>query len=575
MRPRLPYAATSLLLFALPALAAPPAIRLDQLGYAPGARKLAIVEGLEAAQPFKLVRADNGRVVLKGGLSAPATWAPADRQAAIADFSAVTVPGRYRIEVRGVPASDPFVIDADAYAGVADAALKAFYFNRAGIALDATHAGAYARAAGHPDTEVEIHPSAASPGRPAGSVVSAPKGWYDAGDYNKYVVNSGISTWTLLAAWSDYPEFFSGRDINIPESGDAVPDILDEAKWNLDWMLAMQDSGDGGVYHKLTNLGFDGVVMPDRATARRYMVGKGTAAALDFAAVMARASRVYAAYEAQFPGLSARMRLAAEAAWRWAQQHPDVPYVQPADVHTGGYNDARLDDEFAWAAAELFVLTGDADYLSAFERHAAAPDVPSWSNVGTLGWMALAGAPERLPDDAARQRVRSALEEAAGRLATQWQQSPWRVAMQAGDFPWGSNAQALNQAMVLLQGYRLSGDRAQLDAAQSQLDYVLGRNPLGMSFVTGQGIRTPMHIHHRPSQADGIQAPVPGWLSGGPNPGQQDLKDCHGVQYDSKLPALSWLDNECSYASNEVAINWNAPLVYVSAALQALTPAKP
>ena len=572
MRPRLPYAATSFLLFALPALAAPPAIRLDQLGYAPGARKLAIVEGLDATRPFKVVRADDGRTVLRGQLSAPATWQPADRQAAVADFSTVTAPGRYRIEVRGVPASDAFAIDARAYAGLSDAALKAFYFNRAGIALDATYAGAYARPAGHPDMQVEIHPSAASPARPAGTLVSAPKGWYDAGDYNKYVVNSGISTWTLLAAWSDYPAFFSGRYLGIPESGDAVPDILDEAKWNLDWMLAMQDPGDDGVYHKLTNLSFDGVVMPEQADAPRYMVGKGTAATLDFAAVMARASRLYAAYEKQFPGLSARMRKAAEAAWGWALVHRDVPYVQPADVHTGGYNDDKLDDEFAWAAAELYLLTGEPSYYRTFERYASTPEVPNWANVGALGWIALAGAPERLPDDTARVKVRDSLLATAGRLADRWQASAWRVAMQPEDFRWGSNAEALNQAMVLLQGYRLSGDRAQLDAAQSQLDYVLGRNPLGVSFVTGQGIRTPMHIHHRPSQADGIVAPVPGWLSGGPNPGQQDLKDCHGVRYDSGLPALSWLDNDCSYASNEVAINWNAPLVYVSAALQALTP---
>ncbi len=127
--------------------------------------------------------------------------------------------------------------------------------------------------------------------------------------------------------------------------------------------------------------------------------------------------------------------------------------------------------------------------------------------------------------------------------------------MQPGDFVWGSNAVVLNQAMMLLQGYRLNGKREYLDAAQSQLDYVLGRNPLGISFVTGVGLRTPMHIHHRPSQADGIDAPVPGLLSGGPNPGQQDARDCPAAQYSSKLPALSWLDHECSYASNEIAIN--------------------
>jgi len=575
MPPRLSrlVAATCLLAVAGAALAAPPAIHLDQLGYAPGAQKLAIVEGIDRAGDFKVVRADNGRVVLRGELSAPATWAPANREAAVADFSALTTPGQYRLVVRGVADSDPFVIDPAAYAGLADAALKAFYYNRASTALDPKHAGIYARTAGHPDTQVAIHPSAASAARPAGTIVSAPKGWYDAGDYNKYVVNSGISTWTLLSAYAHYPEFFNARDINIPESGDAAPDLLDEAAWNLEWMLAMQDPSDGGVYHKLTNLSFDGIVMPAQATAPRYMVGKGTAATLDFAAVMAKASRIYAAYEAQFPGLSARMRKAAEAAWGWALTHPDVRYVQPADVHTGGYNDDTLSDEFAWAAAELYLLTGDRSYFETFERHATAPDVPSWSQVGTLGWISLANELVRLPDDAARQRVREALEGAAAKLAKTQQASPWRISMQKEDFHWGSNAEALNQALVLLQGYRLNGQRDQLDAAQSLLDYVLGRNPLGVSFVTGQGQRTPLHIHHRPSQADGIEPPVPGWLSGGPNPGQQDAKDCGAVHYNETLPALSWLDNACSYASNEVAINWNAPLVYVSAALQALTPA--
>ncbi|HET6396242.1 MAG TPA: glycoside hydrolase family 9 protein [Pseudoxanthomonas sp.] len=564
------------LVAAVPAACAAPAsgpavqVRIDQLGFLPGAHKLALVEG-GPARAFEVVD-EGGQVVLRGTLPAAARWEASGSEAAVADLSALSVPGRYRLRVDGAVASDPFAVDPQAYAGLADAALKAFYFNRAGTALAPAHAGPYARPAGHPDTEVEIHPSAASPSHPAGSVVSAPKGWYDAGDYNKYVVNSGISTWTLLAAWEHYPEFFRGRDLGIPESGDAVPDILDEAWWNLEWMLAMQDAGDGGVWHKLTNLRFDGEVMPERATARRYMVGKGTAAALDFAAVMAIASRLYAPYEARFPGAPARMRAAAEAAWRWAQAHPDVAYRQPQDVHTGAYGDSRFDDEFAWAAAELYLLTGDAQYWRAFERHAADPGVPSWASVGALGWVSLAHHRARLPDETARRRVETAVESLADALAARWKASPWRVAMQPGDFVWGSNAVALNQAMMLLQGYRISQRREHLDAAQSQLDYVLGRNPLGVSFVTGQGLRTPRHVHHRPSQADGIDAPVPGWLSGGPNPGRQDAKDCP-VPYPSALPARAWLDHGCSYASNEVAINWNAPLVYVAAGVQALTPA--
>jgi len=138
------------------------------------------------------------------------------------------------------------------------------------------------------------------------------------------------------------------------------------------------------------------------------------------------------------------------------------------------------------------------------------------------------------------------------------------------DFVWGSNSAILNQAMMLAAAYRIEPRPDYLNAAQSALDYVLGRNGPGMSFVTGFGAASPQHPHHRPSEADGVAAPVPGWLVGGPNPGQQDKAGCPAGAYPSALPALSWLDDVCSYASNEVAINWNAPLVYVAAALQSL-----
>ncbi|MEO6103761.1 MAG: glycoside hydrolase family 9 protein, partial [Pseudoxanthomonas sp.] len=171
--------------------------------------------------------------------------------------------------------------------------------------------------------------------------------------------------------------------------------------------------------------------------------------------------------------------------------------------------------------------------------------------------------------------IESRIVDQADILVQQWQRSAYRVAMQPRDFVWGSNAVAMNQAMVLLQAYRLRGGSDYLDAAQSQLDYVLGRNPLGRSYVTGFGSRPPLHVHHRVSAADGIVEPVPGWLAGGPNPGRQDAKDCTGSPYPSALPALAYIDEVCSYASNEVAINWNAPLVYVLAALQSSLVAEP
>lgn len=570
-RPRL-LAACALLLGAAEATHAAhaaDAIQVNQLGFLPGSRKLAMVPATAAGR-FQ-VKDAAGKVVLEGPLGKAATWDASGLAVRTADLSALRAAGTYRIAVAGVPDSTPFPISPDAYRLLDAGAIRAYTHNRAGIALDARVAGAWARPAGHPDDRVLVHPSAASAKRPAGTVIASPKGWYDAGDYNKYVVNSGISTYTLLAAYEHFPAWFDKLALDLPESGNGLPDLVNETLWNLDWLATMQDPEDGGVYHKLTNLSFDGMVMPDKATAPRYVVQKTTAAALDFAATLAAASRVLARFDGKAPGRSQRWLAQAESAWRWAVAHPAVRYRQPADVKTGEYGDDKLDDEFAWAAAELLAATGKAEYRDPAQAAQAAGSArktePDWGDVRALGWITLAGQQERLPEDAAA--ARRQIVAAADTLLARWQASPYRLAMAGKDFIWGSNAVVLNQGVMLVQAYRITGKRDYLDAAQSALDYTLGRNPLGVSYVTGFGTRSAMHPHHRPSVADGIAAPVPGWLVGGPNPGQQDAKDCKAA-YAAQAPALSWLDDACSYASNEVAINWNAPLVYVAAALQVL-----
>ena len=434
-----------------------------------------------------------------------------------------------------------------------------------------------------PDSAVLVHPSAAGPGRPSGTRLLAPRGWYDAGDYNKYVVNSGISTYTLLALADEFPAYAAGLETNIPESGNALPDVLDEALWNLGWMRRMQDPADGGVYHKLTTAEFAGFVTPAAATTLghpRYVVQKSTAATLDFAAVAAHAALVVRRYPHVLPGLADSLVREAVAAWTWARRHPAVVYDQeqlnarfsPA-VHTGAYGDTALADEWRWAAAELYLATRDARHLAVAESLAPPPPgVPSWSEVGMLGLYSLAERRRDLPagyDTAAL--VRRVVAPARA-LAARARASAYGVPLDdPRDFVWGSNAVAANQGMLLVEGYRLTGDPALRDAAVAALDYLLGRNAVGMAFVTGFGARSPRFPHHRPSAADTVAAPVPGLLVGGPNPGQQDK--CPG--YPSRAPALSYVDSTCAYAANEVAINWNAPLVYLAASLDALFGARP
>lgn len=541
-------------------------IKVNQLGFMPQSSKLAIIPNV-ASSHFDLIDTATNTRVFSGDLTAEKTWAPAQESVKVADFSEFNEPGNYLVRVAGVADSVKFVIAENAYQAVNAAAIKAFYFNRASFALTSEFAGVYARPLGHPDDVVLIHPSAASSARPAGTVISSPKGWYDAGDYNKYIVNSGIATYTLLAAYEHFPDYFAQQNLQIPESNNHWPDLLDEVYWNLAWMLTMQDPNDGGVYHKLTNLNFDGSVMPHKATTPRYVVQKTTAAALDFAAVMATASRVYQPYDA---ALASQMLTAAKQAWSWAKANPSITYKQPSDVRTGEYGDNNLSDEFTWAAAELYITSQDDQYYQAMKAEQTSASVPSWGDVKGLGWISLAHHRDHLTALADQALIVKRIKNLADNLLSTANTSAYRVSMKTGDFVWGSNSVALNQAMILIQAERLSGDNTYLKAAQSQLDYVLGRNATDFSFVTGFGTKSTMNPHHRPSEADGIAAPVPGFIAGGPQAGQQDKADCQ-VAYPSKIPAKSYLDHQCSYASNEIAINWNAPLVYVSAAIQVLT----
>ncbi|HEX8507506.1 MAG TPA: glycoside hydrolase family 9 protein [Hymenobacter sp.] len=552
-------------------------IRLNQVGFYPAAPKLAVVTGAgDQATRFRISTPDLKTTVFEGSLR-PAPGAAPGSRVRVADFSTCKAPGLYVVSVPGLGKSYPFRIGANAHAAVAGAALKSYYYQRASTALPARYAGRWSRPAGHPDTRVLVHASAATAQRPAGTVVSSPRGWYDAGDYNKYVVNSGITMGTLLSLYEDFPEHCAALRADIPESANALPDVLDEALWNLRWMLTMQDPNDGGVYHKLTNASFDAMVMPIRVSTPRYVVQKSTAAALDFAAVTAQASRIARRFESQLPGLADSCLRASTRAWQWAQANPQQYYRQDdmnkqfaPPIVTGGYGDQNLDDEKAWAAAELFVTTREPAYYEvlrpALQR---ALTLPSWGQVRALGFYTLARFRTQLPAlaqaDAAL--VSQRLMALADTLRSGSRPQPYQTVMgrRKNDFNWGSNANAANQGIALVQAFRLSGNSEYLREALANLDYLLGRNATGYSFVTGYGSKSPQHPHHRLSEGDGVAEPLPGFLVGGPNPGRQD-----GCNYPFKQAEKSYTDEMCSYASNEIAINWNAPLVYLAVAMEAL-----
>ncbi|CAN5123912.1 glycoside hydrolase family 9 protein [soil metagenome] len=556
-------------------------IRLNQIGFYPDAPKIAVVVDFESESDFYLARPEEDEQLFSGKMGAQRQVKFSDRTTRIADFSSFTKPGTYVIVIPELGHSYPFEIKENAHREISKASIKGFYFQRMSTELPDQYAGKWSRPAGHPDEKIIVHPSAASPERPAGTIISAPKGWYDAGDYNKYVVNSGITMGTLLSAYEDFPEYFQDLDLNIPESNNQVPDILDEVLWNLRWMLNMQDPHDGGVYHKLTTPGFEGLtVKPHEAKKDRYVVQKGTAAALNFAAVTAQASRIYTKYNNEFPGLADSCIEASKKAWDWALKNPDFLYMQnemnqqyEPDITTGAYGDQDVSDEFIWAASELFATTGDGSYLESVELF---PDqnapVPSWSQVRTLGYFTLAKFNSDFNKVSSQdaETVKKLILSLADSLISGVNDRAYQTVMGGTeqDFIWGSSAVAANQGIVLIQAYKITSNKEYLDYALTNLDYLLGRNATGYSFVTGHGSKTAQNPHHRLSVSSVVEEPVPGLLIGGPNANAPRQDKCPG--YTSTAADEVYIDDDCSYASNEIAINWNAPLAYLASALEAL-----
>ena len=541
-------------------------IRLNQVGFAPQQEKTATIDvASKDAKPCEVAIVNaNGETVWQGQASATILNPVSGKPRQIVDFSDLREVGEYTLCVNQIK-NQKFEILNRPYRELTRKALRAFYYQRASMDIGEPYAEGFARKAGHPDDKVLVHASAATEERPAGTVISSPGGWYDAGDYNKYIVNSGYTMGVWLMAYEMNKAYFDTLKLNIPESGSAMPDMLEEAMYNIRWMLTMQDT-DGGVYHKLTEPDFEGFIRPDECQKPRYVVLKTTAAALDFAATMALAARVYKPYD---PAFCAQAKKAALAAYAWAEEHPAIYYDQPTlneafepAITTGAYDDFDVRDEFYWAATELFLLTGDKKFQSLISNYQSqitefTPSV--WGNVAELADIELGNF------DAMLAHLQPYLEEAE---TVSVHKGPY--GNREEDFFWGCNSESCCwRGVECLYAYRLTGDKRYLTNAERCLNYILGQNSTGYCYVTGFGSKPTSHPHHRLSFSH-PKGTHPGFLAGGPNRMRQDA-ETDGVIYPKDVPAdESYLDEQPSYASNEVTINWNVTLFALTAGIDAI-----
>jgi endoglucanase len=540
------------------------AIKVDQAGYLSSSPKVALVSA--AGSSFKVKRVSDGATVLQGELSIAAKDQDTGDTVQAADFSSLKTAGNYYLEIAGVGRSWPFAIGPDVYNRAFYLAMRGFYGQRCGTEVDM---GPEFAAYKHPACHLtgEFHESSGKHG-PRANI----GGWHDAGDYGRYVVNSGISTGSVLWAYEMFPARVAKLKLNIPETGNGTPDILNEARFNLEWMLKMQDD-DGGVWHKQTSTHFSGFVMPQDDALPSEVIGsdsapfKSTCATADLAAVAAIAARVYAPFDKKF---AAQNLAAAKKAWQWAEQNPNVTFKNPTGVSTGEYGDNDCSDERLWAAAELWRTTGDATYNQYFLANYKTfvdllrkPAAESWKQLAPMGLWTYALATRKDADPKAVAEIKQMTTVAAQQVVEETAKNPYHVSLLTKDYVWGSNGVAANYSMQLLVANWFSPNPAFTNAALDNLHYLLGRNTFSLSWVTQLGANPYRHPHHRPSGADNNPEPWPGLLSGGPNAGKQDdvLKKLPA----DLPPAKVYADEQASYASNEIAINWQAMLVFVLA----------
>jgi endoglucanase len=603
-----------------------PRVRVNQLGYLPlGPKNATLVT--DAEQPLEWHLLDSEGEAVAAGLTTPRGFDPsAGLDVHTIDFSHVTTTGTgFRLAADGEQ-SYPFDISDTLYDRLRVDALGVYYTQRSGIEITPIEVDGellkeeYARPAGHVsefgdsdvnqgDVGVPCLPNEGAvdhngnPQRgsfdhygpdgwhcPEGYTLDLAGGWYDAGDHGKYVVNSGISVYQLLSTYERTRHAgvvaegaLGDSTLVIPERGNGVPDILDEVRWNLDWMLSMQVADGvmmgidgevidarGLVHHKLHDIAWTGLnTLPHEDPMPRYVHRPSTAATLNLAAAAAQGARLYADYD---PAYAEKLLDAARRAWDAANAHPGIfaPNTNDLDPNPGGgpYDDTNLGDEFYWAAAQLFLTTGEGEFRDAVLNspyHVGGAQEDIWQATG-FGWqfaaaagrLDLATVPNNLPG---RGDVIASVREGADTYLAVQAGEPFGHPYNPGSYDWGSAHQVINNAVVIATAYDLTGDPAYLAGALEAIDYVLGRNAINNSYVKGYGTHFSQRMHSRwYASADRLPPFPDGKLAGGPNSGIQDPIAQANLQ--GCAPQACYIDHIDSWSTNETTINWNAALAW-------------
>ena len=523
-------------------------IHLNQVGYITNMPKSAVVT-VDTNQKFFVCRKKDGTIAYTGRLTDYINDVASGEKTTKADFSDMTEEGDFYIKVGSI-ISPTFRISKNPFSEIKDDVLKSFYYARCGQALDDAHAGDFSRD--------ECHMSKPSVISEITRKIDVSGGWHDSGDYGKYIVSAANALAILF-----YSYFFGAasfnRNINIPESENEMPDILNQCKYELDWLLKMQDK-DGGVFSKVASLEMAETVMPADDTQEQFIFDKSCDATLSFCAVAARASGIYEKYDKVY---SDRLKNASIMAWIWAadQGLSDDGKRRSAGIDDNKYYCEKIEDKIFWAASELYTLFGEQPFHETMTKLYDTVDTTTfyWNASGGFGALSYIFN-NRPKDDVMLDVLKTSFVYRADNLVSMSKHSGYSTALAANKYVYGSNMDICISGITLIAANRIHNNEEYIKIALEELNYILGKNPMGICYITGYGEYHVQHPHHRPCTADGIDECIKGLLVGGANMLRGD-EYCKWVIPKSTPPAKCYVDKEHSYAVNDTTIFFNAAAV--------------
>ena len=565
-------------------------IYVNQIGYLPNSNKIAILaipqecsgDMPDSLSHVQLCKDDGSCILEKDAVFFGPDEASGDYVWQL-DFSELTTPGTYVIR-SGDTVSYPFTIGSELYGSLNLLLSKMLYYQRCGMELTEAHAGEFARPSCHTApsvlwTEYERFLTGELPESDM-QTFDIRGGWHDAGDYGRYTTAAACALGHILYAYRFFPDAFT-KSLNIPESGNGIPDILNECRYELNWMLQMQ-AEDGSVYHKQTTLNHAAFVMPHEDTNQMLLLPPSSMAVADFVATMALASRIYRPFDPEFAECALA---AAQKSYSWLEQHPEFLFEHIRDCHTGGYGDRSDSDERMWAAMELYRTTGELRYLEEakhfFDQH-PNPVQYGWADIsGFAGWALLedelmttaAGKEISGPNSAEaefRDTYKALLTKEADHRLNIITSCGYGVALEANEYSWGSNLTVLNRGMLFATVYRLNPKPEYHTALVRQMDYLLGVNATDYSYVTGVGAHAFRNPHNRITEADGITETIPGYVSGGANGTRWVDALAKELIPEGTPPMKCFADRWECYSLNEITIYWNSPAIFCAAFLDSV-----